>query len=68
MLDMENRLMELEMLDDQIGCIGEYDPEDEVCTKHCALKLRCVIAYNKNLRLEVIEDIVASNDAYIKTQ
>ena len=65
---MVNRIIEIEMLDDQIGCVGEYDPADELCTKHCALKLRCVIAYNHNLRLEVIEDIVASNDTFTKTQ
>ncbi len=65
---MENRIIEIEVLDDQIGCIGEYDPADDLCTKHCALKLRCLIEYNRNLRLEVIEDIVASNDTFIKTQ
>ncbi len=65
---MGNRITEIEVLDDQIGCIGEYDPADELCTKHCALKLRCAIEYNRNLRLEVIADIVSSNDTFIKTQ
>jgi len=65
---MENKIVEIEALDDRIGCVGEYDPADELCVKHCALKLRCVIEYNRNLRLEVIEDIVASNDSFIKTQ
>ncbi len=65
---MDDRIIEVEVLDDQIGCIGEYDPADELCAKHCALKLRCLIEYNRNLRLEVIEDIVASNDTFIKTQ
>jgi hypothetical protein len=65
---MEHKIIEFEPLDDRIGCVGEYDPADELCTRHCALKLRCVIEYNKNLRLEVIEDIVASNDTFIKTQ
>lgn len=65
---MEKITIELDMLDDQVGCIGEYDAEDEVCTKYCALKLRCVIEYHKNLRMEFIEDIVASNDTFVKIQ
>jgi len=59
--------MEAESLDDQVGCIGDYDAADEVCAK-CALKLRCVIEYNQNVRMEFIEDIVASNSTFIKTQ
>ena len=65
---MQKRIVEIEGIDDQIGCVGEYDPADELCLKHCALKLRCLIEYNRNLRIEVIEDIVASNDTFIKTQ
>ncbi len=59
--------METESLDDQVGCIGDYDAADEVCAK-CALKLRCVIEYHQNVRMEFIEDIVASNSTFIKTQ
>lgn len=55
------------LLDDQVGCIGDYDTTDEVCTK-CALKLRCLIEYHQNVRMEFIEDIVASNSTFIKIQ
>jgi hypothetical protein len=64
---MDKILIETESLDDQVGCIGDYDAADEVCTK-CALKLRCVIEYHQNVRMEFIEDIVASNGTFIKTQ
>jgi hypothetical protein len=64
---MEKIITEAEALDDQLGCIGEYHATDEVCSK-CALKLRCVIEYHQNVRMEFIEDIVASNSAFIKTQ
>ena len=59
--------METESLDDQLGCIGDYDAADEFCAK-CALRLRCVIEYHQNVRMEFIEDIVASNSTFIKTQ
>ena len=65
---MEKDFTEIEPLDDQIGCIGDYNAADEVCTKYCALKLRCVIEHHINVRLEFIEDIVASNSTFIKIQ
>ena len=64
---MDKIFVEAESLDDQVGCIGDYDASDEVCTK-CALKLRCVIEYHQNVRMEFIEDIVASNSTFIKIQ
>ena len=64
---MEKTLTELEPLDDQVGCVGDYAAADEVCSK-CALKLRCIIEYHQNVRMEFIEDIVASNSTFIKTQ
>ena len=54
--------------DDQIGCIGDFDATDDICMKHCALKLRCAIEYHQNQRLEVIEDIVASSSTFVKIQ
>ena len=57
-----------QLCDDQVGCIGEFDAEDDVCTKHCALKLRCAIEYHQNERMEVIEDIVASSSTFVKIQ
>jgi hypothetical protein len=64
---MDKIFTEAESLDDQVGCIGDYDAADEVCSK-CALKLRCVIEYHQNVRMEFIEDIVASNSTFIKIQ
>ena len=64
---MDKIIVEVEPLDDQVGCVGEYDTTDEVCAK-CALKLRCLIEYHQIVRMEFIEDIVASNNIFIKTQ
>jgi len=66
-LTMDKIIVEVEALDDQVGCVGEYDAADDICAK-CALKLRCLIEYHQNVRMEFIEDIVASNSTFIKTQ
>ena len=65
---MKKAPVKAQPLDDQIGCIGEFDVSDEICTKYCALSLKCAIEYQKNVRLEFIEDIVASNSTFIKIQ
>ena len=64
---MDNIIVDAEQLDDEVGCVGDYDASDHICAK-CALKLRCLIEYHQNVRMEFIEDIVASNSTFIKTQ
>ena len=65
---MKKAVIQVPLMDDQIGCVGEFDADDEICKKHCALKLRCAIEYHQNARMEFIEDIVASNSTFIKIQ
>ena len=57
-----------EAVNDWLDCLGEFNSEDEICKKHCGLRLRCAIEHSQNARLELIEDIVASNSTFIKIQ
>ena len=52
----------------RLDCIGQFDSDDEICRRHCALRLRCAIEHSHNTRLELIEDIVASNSTFVKIQ
>jgi hypothetical protein len=65
---MKKKISQERFADDQVGCIGEFDITDDICKKYCALNLRCAIEQDQNARLEVIEDIVASNSTFIKIQ
>ena len=56
------------LLNDRLDCMGEFNREDDICRNHCALRLRCAIEHNQNSRLELIEDIMASNSTFIKIQ
>lgn len=51
-----------------IGCFGEHDPEDPVCKRFCALRLRCAIEKDQNVRLELIEDLMSYDDLNLKLQ
>ncbi|MCG8470883.1 MAG: hypothetical protein MI742_03390 [Desulfobacterales bacterium] len=39
-------------------CFGGFDSTDKVCTKHCALRLKCIIEREQNARMEMIEDLM----------
>jgi len=57
-----------EILNDRLDCMGEFNREDHICRNHCALRLRCAIEHSHKARLELIEDIMASNSTFIKIQ
>jgi hypothetical protein len=65
---MKKAISQTPLADDEVGCIGDFDARDDICKKYCALKLRCAIEYHQNARMEFIEDIVASNSAFVKNQ
>ena len=55
-------------LDDHLGCFGDFNIEDPICKKFCALSLRCVIERDQNVRMEILEDLVSPDGMFIKTQ
>ncbi len=46
--------------DNDISCFGEYDPSDLICGDHCALRLRCAIEREQNLRMQIIDELASS--------
>ena len=50
------------VLDDYVGCFGNFNRGNVICKKFCAVNLRCAIERDQNFRLELIEDLVASED------
>ena len=49
-------------LDDYLGCRGNYSRRDPICKKFCAVNLLCAIERDQNVRIELIEDLVTSED------
>lgn len=50
------------VLDDYLGCFGNFNRNNLICKKFCAVNLRCAIERDQNVRLELIEDLVSSDD------
>lgn len=53
---------------DGIECFGEFNPERLVCKKLCALNIRCAIEKDKNVRMEILEELVSEEATILKTQ
>lgn len=58
---MENKKSRLD-LDDYVGCFGNFNHRNPICKRFCAVNLRCAIERDQNVRIELIEDLVASED------
>ena len=55
-------------LDQYLGCYGSYSEEDPICQKYCALNLRCAIEKDHYSRMELLEDLIASDGNAMKMQ
>jgi len=65
---MKKELMKQISLDDHLGCLGNFNNQDPLCKKLCALSLRCVIDRDKNARMELLEDLISYSDMFVKIQ
>jgi hypothetical protein len=45
------------VLEHHVGCFGEFNPEDRICRKFCALCIRCAIESDQVTKMEILEDL-----------
>lgn len=53
-------------LDQYMGCFGGYRKNDPICSRQCALNLRCAIEQDQIERFEILEDLVSASGMVIK--
>jgi hypothetical protein len=53
---------------DHLGCFGGFQKDDPICKRFCALRIRCAIQQDQNVRLEIMEELVACERAVLKIQ
>ena len=56
------------LLDDHLGCFGEFNIKDPICKKFCALNIRCAIESDQYDLMEFLEDLAYSNENFLKIQ
>lgn len=50
------------VLKDELGCVGNFNPQDTFCYRKCPLSLRCIIEGNRKARLEQFLEILEFED------
>lgn len=63
-----NDLLKIKMMDNYLDCYGDFNLSDTVCRKYCALRLRCAIEQQEQLRIEQIEDMMSVDEIQLKLQ
>jgi len=53
---MRKTILDPKLLKDKFDCFGHYDPDDTLCRNWCQLNIRCAIAQDQYLQLEILED------------
>ncbi|MFH1156445.1 MAG: hypothetical protein V1793_21770 [Pseudomonadota bacterium] len=43
---------------DNLDCFGEYSKGDAVCTKYCAISIRCAIEHDQNPRVDILDHLL----------
>ena len=56
------------VLEHHVGCFGEFNPEDRICRKFCALCIRCVIESDQVTKMEILEDLFFAEATNATTQ
>jgi hypothetical protein len=54
--------------DTYLNCFGNFDMSDPICKSHCILCLRCIIEKNQNTRMEIFEEMMASELIPVRLQ
>ncbi|MDY6792184.1 MAG: hypothetical protein SWH54_13060 [Thermodesulfobacteriota bacterium] len=65
---MKNKSKGRNLLDEHLGCYGEFNSNDPICKKFCALNIKCAIDSNQNNLMEFLEDLVSSDEIFLKIQ
>ena len=57
-----------DIMDEHLGCFGNFNMEDQICKNFCVLRIRCAIEVDQNARLEFLEDLIYSDSSPFKIQ
>jgi hypothetical protein len=43
---------------DNLECFGEYSKGDAVCTRYCAMAIRCAVEHDQNPRIDLLDHLL----------
>ena len=52
----------------RFNCFGDFDLQDKICKRYCALRIRCAVEKDQNARMDQLDDFVSPEMMYAITQ
>jgi hypothetical protein len=65
---MSKNLVAIIADDESLDCFGDFNKHNQLCAKHCVLRLRCAIEQDQNLRSAILDQLVAYDSPLGKMQ
>jgi len=56
------------LIADYMGCFGNFNLDDPICNRHCAICIRCAIERDQNTRMEILHDLASYDELFLKIQ
>jgi len=47
-------------------CFGEYDKENKLCIKYCAISIKCCVMHIRHPKVDILEKLLIYNDYSVK--
>ncbi len=63
---MKNTIIAQDPLDHYTGCFGDFDVEDPVCRRVCALRLRCAVDSAQKERISLLDELFSGDELLVK--
>ena len=63
---MKNVLIRRSSVNAHLGCFGSFRFDDSVCRVHCAVRIRCAIERDQKEFSEVMEEMDAGDEYFLK--
>jgi hypothetical protein len=51
---------------DRPECFGEFDKENRLCFRYCAVSIKCCLMHSLNPKVDVLEQLLTYNDYSVK--
>jgi len=59
MKKMKVKMIKQQAVEGRLHCFGDFDANDPICLKYCALNVNCAIARHDYFAFQVMDDSVA---------
>ncbi len=51
---------------DMPDCFGEFDKENRLCFRYCAISIKCCVMHTKHPKVDILEKLLIYNDYSVK--